>query len=222
MGRLRVVMDALADRPLEAYRDTDEDLHGFCHGRPICWEGISDSSEAGLDQLCETIAEWSKAWGLDADWVRTAALNALHAWCTSAEARELRLWGLISYRVTGARVYKYKRAGWNGVGSFNAYKRAAKNDLVRQVDQELRDEEAALRESGPLPPEPGRRGERSYIWTARSQILGDPISRIADEYDVHQRTVSESVERLLSFIKLPRRPRRVGRPLGSTDRHRAG
>jgi hypothetical protein len=218
MMRLREVVDDLAGRPLELYREARERQYM----EKMSWQELQDrSAEGDLGALREMIGSWSKRWWLDADWARTAALGALDVWCSSPERLQKRLWRAVSARAGISQVYRYQRNGWYGVGSFSAYKRAAVRNLVAQVEKDLRDEESALSKNGRLPPEPGARAEQTYLRAARIQVLGDAISSVADEEGVGQKSVTEAVSSLLRFLDLPERPRPLGRPTGSEDTMRA-
>ena len=67
--------------------------------------------------------------------------------------------------------------------------------------------------------EPGRHAWDTYVWAVRAQVLGDPITRIAEDSSILPKTVRGSVDDLLRFLGLTARPRPGGRPHGSRDRH---
>ena len=119
----------------------------------------------------------------------------------------------------GRESHTYIVPHWNGTENLSDYRQRGRR-ILRQFDEYCDAIEETVR-AEELPVQTGRFKQRAYEWTIRAHILGDPISRVADEYGVHARTVSESVTGLLAFIDLPPRKRVRGRPEGSRDRHRA-
>jgi hypothetical protein len=234
LDRSAAVLEALAGRPLELYRELRADAwerHSTGPQASTAFGGVPINAKCvlrrrelpGLDPtiraLCDEVGGWAEPWHLSAEWVFEIALHTLARWCESPRALERRHWAPTNYAFALPQ-QAYTFSPWFGDEDFSEYKQRTRDQVKRDLDRYFRAIEKEAAAAG-LPVKTVKSQSHAYQWAVRAQILGDPISRIAVDYGVNQHAVAGSVERLIEFLGLPPRPRKRGRPAGARDRHRS-
>ena len=231
----RMIMDELAREPLRLYRELWYTGRAFEAQSYVDVKRVpADSSYSGrlilqwahlpgrgrcLGDLQVALEAWANPRHLNVSWIFDLALETLSDWCEIPQTLEARSWASPPTMAIFP-VKTYRVPWWDRHDSFADFRQRARAELLDQFEEDIRKTKEEAREYG-WSLAPGGHQTNAYVWTVRTHVLDEPISRVAEEGGFHPKSVTESVDRLVASLELPPRPRRTGRPGGSRDRHRA-
>ncbi len=187
------VLETLAGDPFDAFRELE----------PAAQVHITRTQRRlpSHASLGETLTNWLRQWGLDAEWCAEVALNTLRCWTRSEQLFERREW---AWRTSGWMQEETTVKVWTPGSdeTLSEARRRLELDIAR-----LERRGRAARTRG-IPVEPFGFSDATVEAAVRFQVLREPLERIARN---DPSALRRSVYDLLDRIGLPRRRTR-GRP----------
>jgi hypothetical protein len=173
-----------------------------------------------LGELRNQLDQWASRWNLATDWVFDHALSTLSEWAVYPDKLKSYLWASNEMIFLFPDSRRYEAHWWKLGESFASFRKRAKRDLLDAFEKDVRETKQKAVEAG-WPLQPARYSERTFLGTVRTHVLNEPYSRVAEDFGVDTKTLTDSIKRLSRFLGLPERQRATGRPPGARDRHRA-
>lgn len=164
-----------------------------------------------LVPLRDSIWEWSRSTGLDADWCRASAFNTLMLWASSEKLNELD-WQYIHHKlaVSGFEPEKFcfPHPAWNpGDTSRDAFKSTIQQSFNQQLDKYLDRTQARF---GLNTKVKMKHNDRHFTWLVLLQVERKEYREIFEsdrqEFNLgEERSVRKAINDLARFIDLPLR-----------------
>jgi hypothetical protein len=191
----------------------------FLSGQPV---SVSESDDRALTPGQQALLYWAVRWRLTEFWCLATVEQTLHSWCLAGVPTPL-VWAPVHHdildRVFGSKIFKFVYPAWSPKKeTWKEWAQRVKSAFDHMIEEHRRQQGATIPKQDHFSVVTKGRLVDYSRWLVKYHFLGQTFEQIANDEPPRKEDppgagmIQNAVQRFCSFLPLPLRPRRQGRP----------